>query len=483
MNDEYQTRRAAGQAGARDVQPLSAILRTLLRRSWFIVLVAGAVFLLVLGTSPSETSEARATTRIGLTNQVVWPFYDAARDRLEIQLTEPGFDTEIEQALDSELSDLTMVVPANQAYVEITAVADGGKTAAAAVTIAAERLVEQSVSAQETRLTSLITDLDQESTDLGAEADEISRQMEANLVEQEALLGDLSPDGIAGLTRLESTYRQLALQRDGILQVQLAVTAEAADFGRQLRSVQPEAEVLRRAEVTEASTTSRPWSTAVLAGLAAAMTTGLLVIILEREFGRIRTPWHAGSIARTAVFGHVTATDDGPAGVATVADHILDELAGNKRVIGVTGAADSSAEATIGFIARELPSWGLTVLAVEKPTASLDPAYARVDAIRIEDVRSIDELEGVAEFIDDEVKQDLVLVDLDGDYDTDDAFRLRSRICGGILLVALEGRTRATSLRTTASRVRRGGETLLGVLLIQPNVLTAPVRASLGGSG
>ncbi len=54
--------------------------------------------------------------RIGLTNQVVWPFYDAARDRLEIQLTEPGFDTEVEEAIGGELTELTMVVPANQAY-------------------------------------------------------------------------------------------------------------------------------------------------------------------------------------------------------------------------------------------------------------------------------------------------------------------------------------------------------------------------------
>lgn len=479
MNDGYQTRRARSQVGTRDVQPLGAILRTLLRRSWLIVLVGVAVFLLALGISSPPANDAEATTRIGLTNEVVWPFYDAARDRLEIHLTEPGFDTEIEQAIDAELIDLTMVIPANQAFVEVTAVADDGETAAAAATIAAERLVERSVSAEEARLTSLISDLDDESADLGAEADELARQMEANLEEQEALVGDATPEGVAGATRLQSTYRQLELQRDGVYQEQLAVQAESADLGRELRSVQPEAEVLRRAEITEASSTARPWATALLAGLAAAMVTGLLVIILEREFGRIRTPWHASSLAGADVMGHITVTDRGTEGVAVVADHVLDELARRNRVVGVTGTSEPSGAPTIELLAGQLPAWGLTVLSVQGPTATVDPTSTGIDAIRIEDLRSIDELEGVAEFIDAEVKQDLVLVDLDGEYDADDRFRLRSRICGGIILVAVEGVSRAPALRATAGRVRRGGETLIGVLLVQPAALASVTPAGV----
>ena len=456
---------------------MSAILRTIVRRSWVLALVGLAAFLLVLTTGSSAETDARATTRIGLTNQVVWPFYDAARDRLEIQLTEPGFDTEVEEAIGGELTELTMVVPANQAYVEVTAVAEDGEMAAAAVTLAADRLVEQSVSAEEARLTSLISDLDRESADIGAEADELTRQMDANLVEQDELLADPSPGAVTALAQLESDYRQLELQRDGVLTEQLAVTAESADLSRQLRAVQPEAEVLRRAEVADTTTEQRPWATALLTGLAAAMVTGLIVIVLEREFGRIRTPWHAGSLARTRVFGHITVDDDGVEGVAAVADHALDHLARGDRVIGITGVEDPSAEATIHLLADQLAVWDLTVLSIEKPSASIDPAADGVDAIRIEDLRSIEEIEGIAELIDEEVKQDLVLVDLDGDYDSDDTFRLRSRICSGVIVVAIEGKTRAAPLRAAASRVRRGGETLFGVLLVQPTALPDPVGA------
>lgn len=482
MNDGYQMSRIAGQTATRDVQPLTSILRTLLRWSWLIALAGVGVGLLVLVTSRPEATEARATTRIGLTNQVVWPFYDAARDRLEIQLTEPGFDTEIEEAIEGELVELTMVAPANQAFVELTAVAADAETASEAATLAAERLVQQSVSAQEERLTSLITDNERESADLGAEAEEISRQMDANLVEQQALRADPSAQTFTAVTRLESAYRQLELQRDAVVQEQLEVTAEAADLSRQLRSVQPEAEVLRRAEITEASAGQRPWTTAVLAGLAAAMVTGLAVIILQREFGRIRTPWHAGSIARTPVFGHITGTGHDLRGVASVADHVLDQLARGHRVLGVTGVGDPTAGATIHLLGEELPTWDLTVLSVEKPSASIDPAADGVDAIQIEDLRSIDEIEGIAEFIDDEVKQDLVLVDLDGDYDSDDTFRLRSRICSGVLIAAIQGKTRAVSLRSTASRVRRGGEVLLGVVLIEPKALRDRGESDTDGS-
>ena len=302
-----------------------------------------------------------------------------------------------------------------------------------------ERLVEQSVSAEEARLTSLISDLDRESADIGAEADELTRQMDANLVEQDALLADPSPAAVTALAQLESDYRQLELQRDGVLTEQLAITAESADLSRQLRAVQPEAEVLRRAEVTDAATGQRPWTTALLAGLAAAMVTGLVVIVLEREFGRIRTPWHASSLARTQVFGHITVDDDGLEGMAAVADHVLDHLARGNRVIGLTGVEDPSAEATMNLLAEQLPVWDLTVLSIEKPSASIDPAADGVDAIRINDLRSIEEIEGIAEFIDQEVKHDLVLVDLDGEYGSDDTFRLRSRICSGVMVVAIEG--------------------------------------------
>ncbi len=171
-----------------------------------------------------------------------------------------------------------------------------------------------------------------------------------------------------------------------------------------------------------------------------------------------------------AVVGHITGSeDDGLAGMASVADHVLDHLAARQAGDRTSpGSPILRPKTTIELHGHRTPHWDLTVLAIAQPSASIDPAADGVDAIRIRDLRSIEEMEGIAERIDDEVKQDLVLVDLDGDYDSDDTFRLRSRICGGVSSSWSRGRAAPTSLRATASRVRRGGETLLGVLLVEP---------------
>ncbi len=471
MNDGYQTKGRAGQPAARDVQPLGAIIRSVLRRAWLIGLVGAAVFALVAMSSAAETSTARATVRVGLTSEVVWPFYDATRDRLELYLTEAGFDTEVEEAIGGEIDELTMSIPANQAFVEVTAVADDGATAAEAVTVAAQRLSERTISTQQDRLTEEIDALRTAITDLGNQVDELNLQIQDNLDQQDLLRGDIAAG--TELARLGAEFQSLELQRDSYLEEQLTLTNQLDTFTRQLGSVQPEAELLRRAEVTEPATATRPWAKALLAGLAAAMVTAVAVIVLEREVGLVRTPWHAATMTRLPVFGHVTRGEDDLTGLAATADQLLEHLAQGTRVIGLAGGVEIPAEATIDLLARRLPDWGLTVLAVEGPESTGEGRHIpdSADLIRIKDLRSLDELEDVATFIDDEAKQDLVLVDLDGDYESEDAFRLRSRICGGVVVVAAEGRTRAPALRTRASRIRRAGENLLGVLLIQPDAL------------
>ncbi len=471
MNDEYQTKGRLGQPAARDVQPLGAIIRTVVRRAWLIGLIGAAVFTLVLLSSSAATSTTRATVRVGLTSEVVWPFYDATRDRLELYLTEAGFDTEIEDAIGGEIDELTMSIPANQAFVEITATAADGATAGDAATMAAQRLSERTVSTQQDRLTGEIDALRTEISDLGNQVDELNVEIQANLDQQDLLRGDVGA-GIE-LARLGVDFRSLELQRDSYLEEQLTLTNQLDTLNRQLASVQPEAQLLRRAELTEPDASARPWAKAILAGLAASMVSAVAVIVLERELGIVRTPWHAEAMTQTSTFGHITEGDDGPTGLAATADELLEHLAQGTRVIGLAGSGDAPAEATIDLLARRLPDWGLTVLAVEGPeskgTERNMPDSA--DLIRIENLRSLDELEDIATFIDDEAKQDLVLVDLDGDYETDDEFRLRSRICGGVVVIAAEGKTRAPALRSRTTRIRRAGETLLGVLLIQPETL------------
>jgi hypothetical protein len=479
MNDGYQTKLPPGQPGARDVQPLGAIIRTVLRKAWIIGLVGAAAFALVARSSSTPTGTARATVRVGLTSEVVWPFYDATRDRLELYLTEAGFDAEIEEGIDGEIAELTMSIPANQAFVEITAVADNGETAAAAATFAAQLLSERSISTQQDRLSDDSDSLRTAISDLANLVDELNLQIQINLDQQDPLRGDLG--AVTELARLGAELQSLELQRDSFLEEQLTLTNQLDTLTRQLASVQPEAELLRRAEVTEPAAAQRPWAKALFAGLAASMVAAVAVIILDREFGRVRTPWHAEAMTRIPTFGHITEGENDLTGLAATADRLLEHLAHGTRVIGLSGSEDASAEATIDLLARRLPDWSLTVLGVEGPashgTRRSMPESA--DLIRIADLRSLDELEDIAGFIDDEAKQDLVLVDLDGDYETEDAFRLRSRICGGIVVIAAQGRTRAPALRARTSRIRRAGETLLGVLLIQPAALS---RTKTGAS-
>ena len=138
-NDGRSTAPAAG-----DLRTITELVRTLVRYAPFII---GLTLLAAIGTgafAKSTESSVSAKTRIVLTNRVVWPYYDAIRDKqVETVAAQSTFDAVAKRIADvGTLDKLTTSVPTGQAFVDIEATASSSNAAVAAANAAADYLVE-----------------------------------------------------------------------------------------------------------------------------------------------------------------------------------------------------------------------------------------------------------------------------------------------------------------------------------------------------
>ncbi|MGI9598141.1 MAG: hypothetical protein ACR2QK_18405, partial [Acidimicrobiales bacterium] len=123
-------------------QPFGEFIRTVLRYLPLVAiataLVGAGAFVLTTPTPPTPV----ATSQIGLTQQVVWPFFDTARQRAVTAVEDPAFAAEVKGRLAGAELDVSVDAPDNQAFIIIEVAADSPEVAARAANEAADLLLE-----------------------------------------------------------------------------------------------------------------------------------------------------------------------------------------------------------------------------------------------------------------------------------------------------------------------------------------------------
>lgn len=467
---------------------MGLVLATLTR--WIIPIAAmgalGALAALVL-LKPAANDTAEASGRLGLTDEVVWPFYDAARDRVDITATTPEFLVEVEAACACDIDAIRVDIPTNQAYVDLvvedTVEADAIAGLDAAITLVTER----SVTSQRLRLQADVDALTVDLVELTAEVDEIEAQRDELRTEAADIRTQLStnPTNAALLTRLEEVTdlrSRFQTERDSVLRAQLDLETDVAAAERQLDSVQAEVELLRRSSST--STPGSGLTIAIAVGIVAAGGMALLSLIADREFGKVRHPWYLTGPAQLPVLGTITRNKAGEyQGLAASVDRLLDRLSGKVRVVGLIGDSLVPDKGATGRRGTRILVDGLdlveyrTLTIIDSADGSTDYDLAHPDEIQLETGATVFQLpahpslalmESLAEQIEKSSEWlDTVVIDLDADYIDDDQLRLRTRLCDMVVVVASSKTSRVRSIRNRAERVREAGGMIVGALLVK----------------
>ena len=470
-----------------DLQPMSLVLGTLSR--WALPIAAvgilGALAALVV-LKPGGSDTAEATGRLGLTDEVVWPFYDAARDRVDITATSVEFLEATEAASGTDIDAIRVDIPNNQAYVDLVVEDESETEAIAALDSAVDLVIEGSISTRRARIQSDVSTLN---TDLAAVTAEVTA-LDTNITEivdrqvevRQAL--SITPGSAALLSEsaeLETTRNRFTTERDSLLRYQLDLETDLAEMERLLAGVQAEVELLRRSSSTSTAGSGLPIAIAV--GIVAAGGMALLALIGDREFGKTRHPWYLAGPGQLPVIGSVRRGKDGEYhGLAASIDRLLDRLSGRVRVVGVIGDSLNPDKGATGLRGARVLVDGLDLVEYRTLTiidgADDDTAYelASPDDVELEPGQTVFQLPAnpslaLMESLSEQIEKnsdwlDTVVVDLDGDYVDDDQLRLRTRLCDMVVVVASTKHSRVRSIRNRAARVREAGAIIIGSLLI-----------------
>ncbi len=247
-----------------------------------IALVAGALaFAAVMTLSAAGNTESAVTTaRIGLTDEVNWPFFDPVIARTS-QLASAD---ELSATLQTQFGDTPFVISTDvpdqlAAIIDIVVEADDEQTAEAVAEAAATWIVENGNNERRAKLESVTVAL----------AESIAA-LDTNLAES-AVLADQAAAAVAVSTDpavTESLRRQLRLTNDEIdafQKTKLDLENELGATQRQLEVLAPETMIAN--VTTDVTTTGESLPMAVAVGIGAALVAILAFLIFQREHGRI----------------------------------------------------------------------------------------------------------------------------------------------------------------------------------------------------
>ena len=279
--------------------------RTLLRLGWLIVI--GCVLGIVAANAlTSDAKTYSATARIGLTDDVRWPFFNAARE--QVAGLADGLDPA--QVLGGRVDPnafkgIDVTLPPNETFINIQATASDVETALIAADAYAEELVALDTAAPQ-------ADLQLASSLTQAEAE--IKTLEDTLVIMDAdfkVLLDRQAEANASLERTRDRNPSESILTEAILKASTADAAVQIANNERSRVVQrvTSLEVRRdqiqldiqaapgtvdvaliRSAVAEDAPGSPLRTRQLLGGLTGAIVFGLLAFVLDRSLGIIRSP-------------------------------------------------------------------------------------------------------------------------------------------------------------------------------------------------
>ncbi len=314
-------------------------LRSWVRWAWLLALalVLGAG-LAVVGDEQLRAAEPTASVTMGLNNAVVWPYHESVLAEHAGSLADPALRSEVDAsagpaAAVSVKPGVSTIKLEVEAATEEAAVAHANALAEAAVA----RGTTAAADATKAKIPPLQASL--------AASQKRAEAIQAELATQRARYTTLVP----GATRddLGTQIERLIRDLNAELDVSNVVRAEIAQAERATTLPLPGMEILEPARPVGA--TSSRATVAVLGGVAVLVLALLVVPLLERRFGRVRTDRH---VELTTFGAHwVRATPGtGPLPVGSEAELVASALgrgSGEVAIVGVPEAADATAAAAL----------------------------------------------------------------------------------------------------------------------------------------
>lgn len=284
-----------------DLVGFGDLARTLLRWGWLIIAatVGGIALATVLVNQPDSVS---TTARIGLTDQVVWPFFNSTRQRV-LGLSDQLDATVVADEFADDLISLDVSLPPGETFINVDVLARSAEAAVAIADRYAMRLVEldtpEVVSGPETALAdanATIVELTQaiavhdttydQLLEAQAEAErlwiQVRNEGQPTAVLAETLVARNQAEAATAAARAERDRLSRRLASIEVERDQMELNMLAAPGG-------PEVTIIRSAVADPlASTPLR--ARQIIGGLVGAVVAALAALILDRQFGRVRTP-------------------------------------------------------------------------------------------------------------------------------------------------------------------------------------------------
>lgn len=495
-------RALAGPAAYGESQPILEFILTIARYLPLIgavaALAAAGMYVITTPEPPSPT----ATSQVGLTQQVVWPFYDTARTRAVTTLEQPDFVEQLTERVGGGPLELTVDAPESQAFILISVTAPTPARAAAAADEAARLLLERdeeriaaATRAEYQTAKSALDASQARVADLQSQIDRlVPIEAEARVtVAQRPLSQEARETQLS--TELERTSLTQALNEELRLQVNLQIDADAALTA--LDGIVPELELLSLADPPD-EVKSRSLVPVIAAALAAAILCFAGAIVWDRSRGQLTSRWHAEQVAGVPVLADLGPRRTRERSVGLFLTMLLEATSNHGNVIAVTGLRGTDMDRWLAMTVQYFELAGIRVVAMAEPTDG-PVRYGKGSVLHWNDIEAASNrrraLEGVSTIT---LPSSLTLLDatfmrpilhdissnshivligggIVGDQESDQALALAD----ATVLVARRNVNRVDQIRRAARQIRSRKTAFLGMVIAASRLPTPQSAATL----
>ena len=288
-------------ATSAELEPMSLMISSLLRKAWLIIVVTAAVGAgtwVLSGAGEDSEEQLTATSRVGITTVAQWPFYDVVLEQGRMMIADPEFAPALSAELGLPVTSIITVIPDKLSVFDIEVVSDTAEHAVTIADAAARKVVDRDAETQNQDKLDSIAALDLELADL----DERIETIQAEMIEQTAEITAITAQQEVEFDPvLEETKYPISLARDVNQFVVTDLERERATKQSQRSNLtatvesDPQYQVLRLAELPEAENSPRVAIT-LAAALAALLVSCAVAVALDRRTGTIRSAWQLRNV-------------------------------------------------------------------------------------------------------------------------------------------------------------------------------------------
>jgi hypothetical protein len=262
------------------------------------VLSAGVMSVLL---NTREVDPPSAVVQLGLTDQVVWPFYDVV---LNESLARVGAaETEVQDALGDSFISYEAALPEGRAVVEVVIVAETADDAERGARIMADLVMTASLDLLNEGLTGRQVVFRTTESEAAEDLDKIASEIAATTAQFTPGIGE------AARRSLDQQLQVLYTEQDSTQRAQLEARNKANQLGQELELAKSEIEV-SNITVTTPEESSSSFAPLAAAGLGVAILAAVGLTTWSLEHGRIRSEAQLRTVLDIPIVPFPTAPHD-----------------------------------------------------------------------------------------------------------------------------------------------------------------------------